>query len=252
MAEDHRPRQVVASRKELLTDPEQVVLRLLLERDAGPNAGVDEEKAAFTMGERQAAKEREVLRWKARRRPGAARPERHVVARERRAAAVGDVDVAVAPGDSEIGEQHVLMVAAQKDGRRRLALQAQQALDERSHARAAIDVVAEEDERVSGAGAEMLEQHVELVGTAVEIADRKDGHQLLPSTRRRSPSGSPSTSSAAAYGSCVPSRTRSTSAAYAPPIRASMRPASVAPRTSRSSRTRCSAAARCALPSVVT
>ena len=57
--------------------------------------------------------------------------------------------------------------------------QAQQAIDEPADGRAAIDVVAEEDERVAAPGADRVEQHLELVGTAVQVADREEAHDSL-------------------------------------------------------------------------
>jgi hypothetical protein len=75
-------------------------------------------------------------------------------------------------------------VAAQEDRRRFPFAQ----LSKRSinaHPRPAIDVVPEEDQRV-GARLDLIEEDVELLRAAAQVADRKDTHHSPPSTSRRS------------------------------------------------------------------
>ena len=87
---------------------------------------------------------------------------------------------------AEVREQHVLVVAAQEDRVERLVAETQQAIDERADGRPAVDVVPEEHDRVAALGRQRLEQDLELVGTAVQVADRVDAHDSPSSLRSAS------------------------------------------------------------------
>ena len=140
-----------------------------------------EEPPSDHVTQAQIAEESQVLGRKPRRRFLADHAGADVVARERRVPAVGNEDLAVVAPELQVAEEHVLVVAAQKDGARPLVAYPEHAVDELAGRGAAVDVVAEEHEGIVRRRADVREQDVELVGTSVKIADGVETHPHLRS-----------------------------------------------------------------------
>src|SRR5262249_23038487 len=107
------------------------------------------------------------------------------VAAQRGPATVVQERLAVVAAQLEEIEEHVLMVALEKDTRRAVAPQAEEAIDDALRRRSAVDVVAEKDELIVGSRREMVEKDVEFVDAAVEVPDGEEPGHTSP--RCRSP-----------------------------------------------------------------
>src|SRR5206468_275395 len=102
-------------------------------------------------------------------------PGVEAVAAQRGRAAVQHPGLAVMAAAAEVGEAHVLVVAAQEDGRDAGALlEVHHGVNDRARVRTAVEVIADADQRVAGRGPEAREQRLELAGTAVDVADREE------------------------------------------------------------------------------
>ena len=186
-----------AVRQEGIADPAEVGADLLGERHAGTDAGVDEEIVADRDVIEPGVEEGAVGGGDVRGDRVAELLERRVVvgdgvdavAHQRLAAAVAVEELergAVALGGAK---QHLLVIALDERDARRGGGERHRALDDAARIRAAIDEVAEQDQRRRGGCARRVvrvdrgEQPVELVGAAVDVADRVDA--LAGGDRRR-------------------------------------------------------------------
>src|SRR5262249_43206298 len=107
-----------------------------------------------------------------RRRTAAARVD--TVALQGRDAAVREEDLAVVAVEPEEGEEHVLVVSAQEDRVGEPPSELEQELDALPRRRAAVHVAAEEDEASGGAGVDRRQEHLELGGASVDVADAEE------------------------------------------------------------------------------
>src|SRR5690606_30854696 len=123
------------------------------------------------------------------------------------------------PAEAQEVEEHLLVVAAQQDRGWQPLAQLEEELDRVPRRRAAVDVVTEEDELIVRTGIDVGDQALELGRAPVHVAHAQQtpGHVLLSSASNRlRRSGSPSTSSAAVYGSTSPLRSRSLTPSRSP------------------------------------
>ena len=175
MPEDDRLGQAVRGQDELLADPEEVLLVLLIPRTIGADAGVHQQAAVGPVPEREPLEELQVLQREADRGLAPGHPGVEAVAAQRGRAAVQHPGLAVMAAAAEVGEAHVLVVAAQEDGRDAGALlEVHHGVNDRARVRTAVEVIADADQRVAGRGPEAREQRLELAGTAVDVADREE------------------------------------------------------------------------------
>src|SRR5438093_1740648 len=177
VAEHDRVREIVRFMDELLADPENVLRDLLLQRAPGTDARVHEEEAIGDEPGQQPLEELEVRRWEALRRGRAGEAEGHPVARERRRGAVHHPRPAPLSAAPEVGEAHVFVVAAQEDGGEPLAgTEREQEVDDGAHRGPAVEVVADEGERVAARERERTDERLQLLGAAVDVP-----HHVEPS-----------------------------------------------------------------------
>jgi phosphopentomutase/2,3-bisphosphoglycerate-independent phosphoglycerate mutase family metalloenzyme/type I phosphodiesterase/nucleotide pyrophosphatase len=187
VAEDDRVGKVVGAHDELFPDPEQVLGLLRLESARRPDAGVHEEEAAGDERQRKPREKREVSLREAPRRLLAFEVSGDAVAPERRRAAVEAPGLAPPPLASEVGQAHVLVIAAQEHGVHVVAPpERQEEIDDGPGLRPSIDVVADERDGVPGAQRQSAEQHVELAGAPVDVADDVERVRHVSATRAAS------------------------------------------------------------------
>ncbi len=182
--------EIGTGEEELVADPQQVLHRLTIERNARLDPGMDEIEIAFDMTERELAQEREMTRRQpiaqlalSAREVAVARRRLDTVGPQRRTAAIGE------PGRSDLGigeeTQHAVLVVAEKMN----ALEAgdraiDQPVDHLARALAAIDIVAEIDDdlaRPRRRRGVVLDAPVDLaqeVGAAMDVADRVGSRAL--------------------------------------------------------------------------
>jgi len=214
MAEEHRERKRMRVEEELVADPEEVLLALAVQGTTRIDAGVGTQKGAVHVLQLERPQELDVCGRHSGLGGGHGRRIDPVTAQGGVTAVVQEHRAVVATSP-EVAQQHVFMVPLEKHAPRAALPQAQEPIDHLARGGPAIDVVAEEDDRVGCRGIEMVEEDVDLVEAAVNVADDEcaagthpsaEASPRFPSTCRRLGS-SPMSWSAAEYGSISPRRT---------------------------------------------
>ena len=185
MAVHHDLAEVTVGLQELVSDPEQVLGALLLERDTRPDARVHEEIVALAMRHRETLEEASVARRqvlgelllglteKRGAREHAGRLD--AVAPESRVAAVHHPS----PADREVlqeSQHHLLMVTHERRHLQARGPVVHHPIDNRARVGSTIDVVAEENEplgRLSMSGrilGDLREERLQQIGPAVDVA----------------------------------------------------------------------------------
>ncbi len=91
----------------------------------------------------------------------------------RRRAAIEEERFAVMPGQAEKGQHHVLMIALERDDLRRSLLQVHDDLDRIARRGSAIDIIADEYDRVVLGRRDRLDDGSQLGGASMNVADRE-------------------------------------------------------------------------------
>src|SRR5262249_1675525 len=163
---------------EFLSDPEEVFGLLLFELAQRLDARMDEQIGRAQVAYGQALEEPEVALGNV-----FDRTSKIVLAEsialESCGAAVEEKRLAIVPGQAQKREHHVLMVALQEYALSSgLFLQTQGQIDDIASGRPPVDIVADEDDLVAGAGRYGLEDCTELIGASVDVADREQASGL--------------------------------------------------------------------------
>jgi hypothetical protein len=164
VAKNHRRTEIVRLIVEGVSDPQQFCL-LIIERFVRVDAGMNEEKRAVSMKQRELEEKLQML---------LEHSSRAAIRSESAITAVLEPPIAVmsAPGDEV--EEHVLVVSLQDDGVDvRVVAKRDELLEDARSVRTAIDVVAEEDDLVSSAEVDRGKKLAQLVRATVDIAYRE-------------------------------------------------------------------------------
>ena len=189
MAVDDDAAEIRVGVQERLADPHQIPFGLLVQRHAGPEAGVNEQIIALAVGQREAAEERRVRRRQGvlklppqRRQIGAgaemAEPVEAVTG-QGRAAAVEQPGLAVLAMLDE-PEHEILVIALQVDGLETRQRVVDQRVDHLERLAAAIHIIAEINHHQALAGmtdgvvGDRFVEFAQQIEAAVDVAHRVD------------------------------------------------------------------------------
>ncbi len=186
VAVNHHHAVIDLARQEILADPAQVLVHLILQREAGANAGMDEQIVADRDHPLARVEEPDMVARDAIDQQVAQVVEvalvhlvgRQAVTEQRRIAADRHQSARGARAALCGGDENLLMIAFQQS--RPAGAQLPDALDHAGRVRAAIDQVAQEHQGrlrrpARGiVGVDHVDQPVEFVGASVHIADRID------------------------------------------------------------------------------
>jgi hypothetical protein len=164
MAENDRLSPVVGGEEKILPDPEHIARVLPGQRYAGAQSGMDKNEAFGLVTEFQIFEKIEM-------RLGNAQLRTFTVLLQRTLAAVVVVKKLVAPGD-EI-EKHLLVVSFQEYGARKFPAEGDKVFENTPGIGSAIDVVAEEDNKVLFRWLNFGHKSFELRETSVDVPHRQ-------------------------------------------------------------------------------